>query len=445
MSVAHSDHVAILADSLLVTELAITDERAISLVRRAGSEAAAAVVLNMVSVGAAGLEAMSDAQHLDFVREQVTGLMVKTERAVDRLGERLVLRADQKFDPAQPGSYSHQIATEVNRARAELTRALQQAVVQIREDEAKLRRELNGSLNPSVQGSSTQLAVQAIGEILAKVATDFDPANQNGHAARLASQLQGYAAAGGPFEARLKAELKVAQGEIVEELRSLRDVVVREQAVRATKPSAIGDDFEAAVVGALSHVARHADGDWVQNVSREVGEATDAKSGDFDYHLATGEVIAIEARNRQGVVTLGGKTGVLEELKKAKANRRAAFAVYCVAADEALPEQVGYLQRYDDRIVCCFGAHGEILSLAVKFARLCLMQQRDMSGCANAETARAAAEEIQRKVATLAAVKRWCTNISESADKIRAHVGAVTVEVSEAVERAVAALSPAED
>ena len=122
--------------------------------------------------------------------------------------------------------------------------------------------------------------------------------------------------------------------------------------MRATKPTVIGDDFEAAVEAALAHLARHADGDWLQNVSRKVGEATDAKSGDFDYHLAGGGIIAIEARNRQGTITLGGKTGVLEELKKAKANRKADFAVYCVAHEEALPDQVGYLQRYDDRIVC---------------------------------------------------------------------------------------------
>jgi hypothetical protein len=440
MTTVHTPQVEVLPDCLLVSDLAITDERAIALVRRAGDESAAAVLLNMISVGATGLEAMSDAQHLDFVREQVSGLMIKTERAVDLLGERLIRQADEKFDPAQSGSYSHQIASEVNRARVELTHALQQAVAQIREDEAKLRRELDGSLNPSVQGSCTQLAVQAIQEILAKVATDFDPANKNGHAARLASQLEAYSAVGGPFEARLKAEFKLAQSEIVEELRCVRDVVVREQTVKATKPTVIGDDFEAAVEAALAHVARHADGDWLQNVSRQVGEATDAKSGDFDYHLAGGGVIAIEARNRQGTITLGGKTGVLEELKRAKANRKADFAVYCVASEEALPEQVGYLQRYDDRIVCCFGSHGEILALAVKFARLCLIQQQHIPNGANADTARAAIEEIQRKVATLAAVKRWCSNISESADKIRAHVGGVMVEVSETVERAVAAL-----
>src|SRR4051794_29148501 len=137
MSTAQADHVEVLGDSLLVTELVVTDERAVTLARRAGSEGAAAAVLNMITVGATGLEAMSDAQHLDFVREQVSGLMAKTEQAVDRLGERLVLQADEKFDPTQPGSYSHQVAAEVNRARTELTQALQQAATQIRDDEAK--------------------------------------------------------------------------------------------------------------------------------------------------------------------------------------------------------------------------------------------------------------------------------------------------------------------
>lgn len=445
MSTVHADHIEILADSVLVIDLTITDDRAVSLVRRAGSTGGAAVVRNMISLGATGLEAMSDAQHLDFVREQVSGLMMKTEGAVDRLGERLLLRADEKFDPARPGSYSQQVKAEVDRARGELTRAVQEAATQIRDDEAKLRRELDGSLNPSVQGSCTQLALKAIEEILAKVRTDFDPENKNGHAAHLTSQLESYAAAGGPFEARLKAELKEAQSEILEELRALRDAVVREQTVRTTKPAVIGDDFEGAVEATLAQLARHAEGDWVQNVSREVGEVTDARSGDFDYHLGGGGVIAIEARNRQGVVALGGKTGVLEELKKAKANRKADFAVYCVASEDALPEQVGYLQRYDDRIVCCFGTHGEILVLAVKFARLCFMKQQELADGAHADIARAALDDIQRKVTTLAAVKRWCTNISESAEKIRGHVGGVMVDVSEAVERAAAALAPSDE
>ena len=124
MTTVHTPQVEVLPDCLLVTDLAITDERAIALVRRAGDEVAAAVLLNMISVGATGLEAMSDAQHLDFVREQVSGLMIKTERAVDRLGECLIRQADEKFDPAQSGSYSHQIASEVNRARVELTHVL---------------------------------------------------------------------------------------------------------------------------------------------------------------------------------------------------------------------------------------------------------------------------------------------------------------------------------
>lgn len=86
--------------------------------------------------------------------------------------------------------------------------------------------------------------------------------------------------------------------------------------LRVAKPRVIGDDFESAVEATLSELARHNDGDWIENVSRTVGEATNAKSGDFDYHLGEGPVIAIEARNRGAAVTLGGKTGVLEELCK---------------------------------------------------------------------------------------------------------------------------------
>jgi hypothetical protein len=445
MSAVIAEQIEITDELLVVHGLVIEDERAVSLVRRAGDEAAVPTLLSMIKVGAEGLEAMSDVHHLDFVREQVNGLMLKTERSVDQLAERLVHQADAKFDPTRPGSYSHHVSEEVNRARLEMTQALREAVAQIKADEAQLKKELEESLNPAVQGSATQIALQTIQALLCKVADDFDPGNKNGHAARLVGELDRYASAGGPFEARLKGELKVARDEITEELRALRDLVVREQTVRATKPAALGDDFEAAVEAALAQVARHGDGDWVQNVSREVGEATNAKAGDFDYHLGVGGVIAIEARNRQGRVSIGGKTGVLEELAKAKGNRRADFAIYCVASEEALPDQVGYLQRYDDRIVCCFGSHGEILALAVKFARLCMLYQQEAGGGADAEVVRTAIDEIQRKVATLSTVKRWCSNITESAEKIRAHVGSVTIEVAEIAERALAALSSEND
>lgn len=441
MTSVYAPNIEITDEMLVLHELIVEDERAVSLVRRAGEEMAVPTVVSMIRVGAEGLEAMGDVHHLDFVREQVTGLMVKTEHAVDQLADRIARQADAKFDPAQPGSYSHQVAKEVDRARLEIGQAVRDAVAHMKDDEQRLKKELDGSLNPSVQGSATQIAIQAMQGLLGKVESDFDPANQNGHVARLLAELQRYAAAGGPFEARLRSELKLARDEITEELRALRDLVVREQTVRITKPAALGDDFEAAVDAALSQVARHADGDWVEDVSRAIGEATNAKAGDFDYHLGVGGVIAVEARNRQGTISLGGKTGVLEELKQMKANRKADFAIYCVAREEVLPDQVGYLQRYDDRVVCCFGSHGEILALAVKFARLCMLYQRSVSDGADAEAARSAIEEIQRKVATLSTVKRWCSNITESADKIRAHVGTVTIEVAELAERALAVLS----
>jgi hypothetical protein len=441
MTSLYAPSIEITDDALVMHELVVEDERAVSLVRRAGDEMAIPTIVSMMRVGAEGLEAMSDVHHLDFVREQVNGLMIKTERAVDQLAERIVQQADAKFDPAQPGSYSQQVAQEVDRARLAIAQAVREAVAQIKNDEDRLKKELESSLNPSVNGSATQIALQAMQSLLGKVDSDFDPTNKNSHAARLLGELDRYSGAGGPFEARLKAELKVARDEITQELRALRDLVVREQTVRVTKPAALGDDFEAAVDAALSQVARHGEGDWVENVSRAVGEATNAKAGDFDYHVAAGGVIAIEARNRQGTICLGGKTGVLEELKKTKANRKADFAIYCVSREEALPDQVGYLQRYDDRIVCYFGSHGEILALAVKFARLCMLYQRNLSDGADAEAARCAIEEIQRKVATLSTVKRWCSNITESAEKIRAHVGTVTIEVAELAERALSALA----
>jgi hypothetical protein len=437
-----STAVEIVGESLLIHDLRVDDERATDLVRRTSPLEAVDTVVAMIRVGAEGLGAMGDFQHLDFVREQVSGLLAKTEHAIDRLADRLIAKADDKFDPARPGSYSQQMGAEVDRARREVMDAVDKAATQIRDDEGRLRKDLESTLSPHAPESATRLALDAIGGVIDGVQRDFDPANKDGHLGRLVNELDEDAASGGPFEARLKDELRIVKGELTEELRALRDLVVREQAVRMSKPSVIGDDFEAAVESGLSAVARHTDGDWVENVTKEIGEATDARAGDFNYHLAEGHLIAIEARNRSGTVTLGGRTGVVEGLKRTRDNRKADFAIYCVASDQSLPDQVGYLQRYsDDRIVCCFGSQGEILALAIKFARLCLMQRTSVSDGVDQEQIRSVVEEIQRKVATLGTVKRWCTNISESADKIRSHVGSVATEVSELAERALAELA----
>jgi hypothetical protein len=429
-------------DAVLIHDLRVDDERAAEIVKRTNPLEAADTVVAMIRVGAEGLGAMGDFQHLDFVREQVSGLLAKTEHSIDRLADRLIEKADEKFDPAQPGSYSQQMGVEIDRARREVVDAVAKATTEIREDEGRLKKDLEGALSPQAPESATRLALDAFAKIIDGVQRDFDPGNKDGHLGRLVQELDGYSASGGPFEARLKDELRAFKGELTEELRTLRDLVVREQAVRTSKPSVLGDEFEAAVESALSAIARHTDGDWVENVTKAVGEATDARAGDFNYHLAEGYLLAIEARNRSGVVTLGGKTGMVEGLKRTKENRKADFAIYCVASDESLPEQVGYLQRYgDDRIVCCFGTHGEILGLAVKFARLCLMQRAAARDGVDHEQIRTVVEEVQRKVATLGTVKRWCTNISESADKIRAHVGSVAAEVSELAERALIELT----
>jgi hypothetical protein len=434
--------VLIEGETLLIRELAVEDERAISVVRRANPLDTARTVAIMVRVGAQGIEAMGDFQHLDFVREQVTGLLAKTEHAIDRLAERLVAQADDKFDPGKPGSYSHQIEEEVDRARREVIESVSKATNQIREDEERVRRDLESTLSPQAPHSATRVALDAISNVVENVQRDFDPANKDGHLGRLIQELDGYSGSGGPFEARLKDELHAMKGDLTEELRALRDLVVREQTIHQAKPSALGDDFEAAVESALGKVARHVDGDWVEDVTTTIGEATNARAGDFNYHLDEGGLVAIEARNRNGLITLGGRTGVLEGLKRTKENRKADLAIYCVAGEDSLPEQVGYLQRYgDDRIVCCFGEHGEILSLAVKFARLCLLQRAAAHDGVDRVVLKMAIEEIQRKIATLATVKRWCTNISESADKIRAHVSSVTADVAETTERALVQLA----
>jgi hypothetical protein len=439
MSAVSNGRVEARDDGLHIQDLVVNDARACYIVQQAGSEAAVSTVAAMVRLGAQGLEAMIDARHLDFVREQVNRLLVDTEGAIGLLGDRLAAEADAKFDPARPGSYSQRIAVEVDKARGEISRALQAAAAQIKEDEARLRRDMESSLNPLVHGSATQVAVEAIQTLLKRVDQDFDPDNQNGYLARFTSGLDRHAAPGGPLEERLKEQLDAVRSGLVDELRALRDLIVHQQATRISKPAEIGDSFEAAVEVVLEQSARGSDGDWVENVTRKVGEATDAKAGDFDYHLGDGPVVAVEARSRKDRISLGGRGGVVEQLTKTRANRRADFAIYCVASEDALPDQVGYLQRYgDDRIVCCFGSHGEILALALKFARLCLVYRNAATEGLDAEQLRVTLEEMQRKVKTLGSVKRWCTNISESADKIRTHVGTVMIEVSELAERALA-------
>jgi hypothetical protein len=83
----------------------------------------------------------------------------------------------------------------------------------------------------------------------------------------------------------------------------------------------------------------------------------------------------IEAKN-QAVLTLSGRDGILEELDRAMANRRADFAV-CVSARDAFPAEVGPFGLYGDRLLVVEDGSGVLTQVAVRWAARVLAGRTD--------------------------------------------------------------------
>lgn len=218
-----------------------------------------------------------------------------------------------------------------------------------------------------------------------------------------------------------------------------REAAARE-AARGTRK---GRDFEARCGDDLDLAARPYS-DVVERTGDASGRAGKSKKGDFVAILnGGGQRIVFEMKDTASI----GHAMIRGELKEAMDNRDAAYGVLVARSRASLPGSVGWFNEYDgNKLVCAVedgegnpAIGGEMIQTAYKWARARLgsMDAPD-AGEVDATLMAAKAAEIGEHAAELASIKRECTNINKSSDKIHGWAASaekgIKAQVAEIVE-----------
>ena len=163
----------------------------------------------------------------------------------------------------------------------------------------------------------------------------------------------------------------------------------------------------------------------VERTADSGGRAGRSKKGDFVATLdGGGSRIVFEMKDTAAI----GPALIKGELKEAMDNRGAAYGVLVARSRALLPGSVGWFNEYDgDKLACAVedgdgnpAIGGEMIQTAYKWALARLADTgAPEAGEADAALMAAKAAEIGGHAAELASIRRECTNIDRSSDRIR--------------------------
>jgi hypothetical protein len=270
-------------------------------------------------------------------------------------------------------------------------------------------------------------ALDQLGRYRDDLGRHLDPALPDSHSGRLLASLEGLFADGGTFQRRMESmlspesgsHLSAALGSLRDELAGLRESLAEDRGrrVESERGTAKGVEFEVAVDSLLRSLAAPI-GAIVEHTGRASGEVGGGLVGDHVMELCNGRRLVVESKNVQSL-GLNGSGGILAELDRAMANRRAEFAI-CVSARPAFPAEVGAFNLYGNRLLVVDDGEGTLLSVAVRWAVSTLTEWS-----ANLDR-KAVADQLQRLQAfasRFASQRAALTEVIKSVERIRDSFG----------------------
>ena len=242
----------------------------------------------------------------------------------------------------------------------------------------------------------------------------------------------------GKFRKRLQEELDAdREGTAFHKMLKAMDegfekVIIKLEATKAAekaakeereKGTAKGLDLETYVYESLDSMARHFD-DVVEHIGRERGPLGDV--GDVLIQINprdTGNMernIVVEVKNRRP--TMSGKNSFFKELKKAKENRGAHYAIGAVH-ESKIPDACGCFRMYPSKnIVCRVSVDEEPLPLEIAYkvarAELVLSTLREKVKLDPSQL-KAKVTDIQGQLETVQAVKRSMSGATNNIEKAK--------------------------
>ncbi len=386
------ESISIDAERAVVRHAVITDPEAVRTLETAPSAERPDLLRRLVTVGTRGLVSMGigiDVAAVDSrVQHTVAAAADEAERRLAAIIESGRVSLGEQFDPEHRSSI--------------LARALH--------DFTGWRDEFLERLDPAIEGST---------------------------ATQLVNRLQELVGPGGDLEEQLQAALDPEAADsgfsrlartIDHRFEQLRREIAADRAATAarTEESERGTShglvFEDVVEGHLRRWAATIKGTVVERTATVTGDlAAAAKVGDFVITLPGDRRVVVEAK-RQASITLGGRDGILAELDRAKANRRAAAAV-CIAGRDAFPAEVGHFNVYGDRVLAVDEGDGEMIAVAMQWASAALEARGNDRPVAEGATVADRIERIRGAAENLSGARRAVTTIRASLEKLHGTLG----------------------
>ena len=386
-------------DRVTIEELTVTDPDLAALLAPCSPEGRDDVVRRVLAVGARGLATMGigiDVAAVDErMRQSMGWLTDEAERRLSAVLEQGREAMLAQFDPDQRTS-------ALNRMLAEFI---------------GWRDGFLGRIDPAMEGSHTT-------DFLTRLAAVVGP--EGSLERRIAEALD--PTADGSALASLVASVDARFGE-------LRDLIVHQQgitagrATEAERGTSQGLDFEDELETMLRSWAAGVGGAIVERVGRVPGElGAQSMVGDFVVVLADGYRVVIEAKN-QAEIGLGGKDGILAELDRGMANRRADAAV-CISRRDAFPAEVGRFGVYGTRVIAVDDSDGLMTSVALQWVRM--RAAADASGRSHRMDVAVVSDRIaaiRRLADHLRSARSGLTEIRKNVDLMSERLGDVRTEI----------------
>jgi hypothetical protein len=307
-------------------------------------------------------------------------------------------------------------------------------------------------LDPEVRSSVTARVLGEIESVHRELLERLDLDRTDSHSARLMTELSTLLGPDGLLRERLRetfdpgaddSAMSKLLAAIDARFRDMRDLIVgdRRRAEEAARGTAKGFDYEQDVVEVL------------RSASGEIGgctvEATGAVSGDLDARAKVGDAVVtlpdgtrvcVEAKNVTRI-TLSGKDGILDELDRAMANRKASWAI-CVSKHDAFPAEVGVFGIYGNRILVTDDGDGVLLRVALRWVRSCVDAARSDAAALDLEAVQGGLDRLRRLAQRFTGAKRALAGVRSGVDQVRGEIDGLRVDLLDLVEELATTLRP---
>lgn len=286
--------------------------------------------------------------------------------------------------------------------------------------------------------------------LLSRFEKIFDPAISTSHLGKLSVLLKDYFGKGGKVEAILdpnNGPLSGLRKEITEEIKSLRDEIIKKDAKQEMVNSTPlkGYEFEDKCEEILSDIVSNHLGDELERTTNKTGEITGCLKGDFVISLKEkqNKKIVLEAKDIENI----SQPMIIETMEKAMSNRRASYGILVVKYKEGLPRKIGVFNEFRGNIaVVALGSKEEetffpeLLHVAYQWARLRLgtdimIDQKAL------KILDEGIKQISSKLEVFSQFQRQSTNIEKATDEIRRLSNDLKKEIEEQIQKIQNAIS----